>query len=304
MEPVVTRVGLVGCGLWGRYILRDLVALGCQVPVVARSDRSRQRAHEGGASIVVDECRHLPEVDGVIVSTPTSLHAATIRDLLGRRVPVFVEKPLCTSLDDARQLVHEAPDRLFVMDKWRYHPGIEMLRDISRSGELGPLQSLRTVRLQWGNRQADIDTSWHLAPHDVAIVLEILGEIPPCRLATAERTGDCVSTLCAVLGDDPWIQIEVSSRYARWCREVRLHCRDGVAVLDDAYSQSVTILRSGPDRDAPVQEQRPLSGEMPLLRELRAFVDHLCGGPPPRSSAHDGLRVVAAIEQMRQMACS
>ena len=43
------EVGLVGCGNWGRHILRDLVALGCRTTVVARSQESRARAGEGGA---------------------------------------------------------------------------------------------------------------------------------------------------------------------------------------------------------------------------------------------------------------
>ena len=44
------RVALVGCGRWGRHILRDLIALGCEVPVVARSEASVERAREGGAA--------------------------------------------------------------------------------------------------------------------------------------------------------------------------------------------------------------------------------------------------------------
>jgi hypothetical protein len=49
-------------------------------------------------------------------------------------------------------------------------------------------------------------------------------------------------------------------------------------------------------------ERRPVSGEMPLLRELRAFVDHVRGGPPPRSSAAEGLLVVERIAELRHMA--
>jgi predicted dehydrogenase len=45
----------------------------------------------------------------------------------------------------------------------------------------------------------------------------------------------------------------------------------------------------------------PISTEMPLLRELRAFVDHLAGGPPPRSSAADGVAVVETIEALRRL---
>ena len=43
-------------------------------------------------------------------------------------------------------------------------------------------------------------------------------------------------------------------------------------------------------------------GELPLLAELRAFVGHLSGGPAPRSSAEEGLRVVEAIAGLRRLA--
>src|SRR5262245_44244060 len=54
-RPVEGRVSvaLVGCGAWGRFILRDLISLGCEVSVVARSERSIANAQEGGASTVV-----------------------------------------------------------------------------------------------------------------------------------------------------------------------------------------------------------------------------------------------------------
>ena len=47
------KIGLVGCGRWGKHILRDLVALGCDVTVVARSTVSRERASSGGATRIV-----------------------------------------------------------------------------------------------------------------------------------------------------------------------------------------------------------------------------------------------------------
>ncbi len=63
------EVGLVGCGNWGRHILRDLVALGCRTTVVARSQESRARAGEGGAAAVVQSVADLPAVAGVVVAT-------------------------------------------------------------------------------------------------------------------------------------------------------------------------------------------------------------------------------------------
>jgi hypothetical protein len=49
-------------------------------------------------------------------------------------------------------------------------------------------------------------------------------------------------------------------------------------------------------------ERRPVSDEQPLLRELRAFLDHLSGGPPPRSSAAEGAETVAIIAGLLALA--
>ncbi len=127
----------MGCGAWGRYILRDLVSLGCEVPVVARSERSVANAREGGAATIVGSIEELPEVAGVVVATPTSSHAEVVEEALGLGVPVYVEKPLTDDAAAAERLAAQAPDRLFVMDKWRYHPGVEALAELARSDELG-----------------------------------------------------------------------------------------------------------------------------------------------------------------------
>jgi predicted dehydrogenase len=242
--------------------------------------------------------------EGVVVATPTATHAAVLDAVLPLGVPVYVEKPLAPSAADASRLAEAAPDRLFVMDKWRYHPGIELLRDIARSGELGPPLGVKSVRVGWGSPHRDVDSLWILAPHDLSIALEILGHIPAPRAAVAERVHGTAVALTAVLGGEPWATVEVSSRERVTRRETRLVCRDGAAVLADGYAEEVRIERAE-DLHAmtpPEPELRPISSELPLLRELRAFVEHLGGGPPPKSSAAEGAAIVEALAALRRMA--
>jgi len=284
-------------------VLRDLLALGCDVQVVARSDQSRRRARELGASEIVESIAALPEVDGAVVSTPTTTHASVVEQLLPLGIPIYVEKPLTDDPESARRLAEAAPDRLFVMHKWRYHDGIRALADMARSEELGPVSGLRTTRVGWGNPHGDVDGIWMLAPHDISIVLEVFGSIPEPRAAVAERSAGVVTGLVGLLGEDPWAAIEVSIAHAIRSREVRLVCRDGVALLPDAYSDHVVVTRGELQRDVTQEEERrPISTEMPLERELRAFVDHLRGGPPPLSSAAEGAAEVAAIGRLRELA--
>ena len=289
--PEGARIGLVGCGRWGKQILRDLCALGCDVAVVTRSAGSRAGAEAGGAASAIGSIGDLPEVDGIVVATPVSTHAAVVEEALGLDVPVFVEKPLTNDPVAAERLAAAADGRLFVMDKWRYHPGVELLGELARSGELGQVVGLRTTRIGW-ERKRDVDQIWVLAPHDVAIGLEILGEIPPPRAAVASR-----DALLGLLGERPWQALDVSGRSRARRREVVLVCEEGAAALDDSYDDHVTVVHSEGE-----PELRPVSAELPLLRELQAFLKHLAGGPPPRSSAGEGVAVVRAISELRELA--
>ncbi|MCG8457269.1 MAG: Gfo/Idh/MocA family oxidoreductase [Holophagales bacterium] len=294
------RIALVGCGAWGRHVLRDLKQLGCHVTVLARSEATAERATGGGADRLVRRFEDLPEVDGAVVVTPTSNHGATIEPLLERRIPIFVEKPLSCRLDEASRLVEAAPDRLFIMDKWRYHPGVEALAEIARDGELGEVVGLRTTRLGWGNPHDDVDAIWVLAPHDLSIALEILDHIPEPRTAVADRTPHGASGLSALLGERPWLLLDVGVRSVERRREVHVMGTRGVAYLGGGYADHIEV-RLEPESGAePLR--RPISTELPLLRELRAFVDHLGGGPPPRSSAREGLAVVETVARLRELA--
>jgi predicted dehydrogenase len=295
------RVGLVGCGRWGRHILRDLNSLGCEVPVVARSEASRERAREGGAASIIADVAALDGVDGVVVSTPTSTHAEVVEEALDLGVPVYVEKPLTADVASARRLTEAAPERLFVMDKWRYHPGVQELARIAQSGELGPVVGVHSRRVTLGHRYSDVNTVWIHAPHDLAIALEVLGQVPEPRHAVPELVGGELAGLMAILGESPWMVLEVSTLAPGHRRELRLVCEGGVAQLDGGYAEHVVVGRAGGIHEDEV-EHRPVAGELPLLAELRAFVEHLQGGPPPLSSVDDALAIVEAVAGMIELA--
>ena len=157
---------------------------------------------------------------------------------------------------------------------------------------------MRSTRISWGHRFDDVDTVWIHAPHDLAIALEILGMVPPARAAVGERADGSLRGILAFLGDDPWFAVEISATAAERRREIKLVCEGGVAWLADAYADHVVVAPTGVDEP----ERRAISSELPLLRELRAFVEHVEGGPPPRSSAAEGVEIVRRIAELRSLA--
>jgi predicted dehydrogenase len=300
----MTRIALVGCGRWGQNILRDLQALGCEVAVADPDVEARRRAAAAGVREVACDLDGLAASDGVVIATTSSTHAAVIRRALERGTPVFVEKPMVCDAPAARDLATRSGSRLFVMDKWRYHPGIEELRRIRETGELGRPLGMHLRIVGWGLPHRDVDVTWLLLPHCLSIFLEVFGQVPPVQQAFAERLGEQAVTLAGVLGGAPWATVEVSARNPRKSREFRLHCEDGVAWLDDGWADHISVVRGkdGVGADARDVQQRPLSTELPLMRELRAFVERLGGGPPPRSSAEEGALVVERIAELRNLA--
>jgi predicted dehydrogenase len=180
-------------------------------------------------------------------------------------------------------------------------PGVRELAEIARDGRLGRVRGLRTVRVGWGRVHDDVDATWVLAPHDLSIALEILGEVPEPRAAVADVVGAAAGGLDGILATDSvWHVLSVSERSPVRSRQVVLHCEDGVALLGGGWDEHVTIVRPG--SDGADEERVGTTGELPLLAELRAFVGHLDGGPAPRSSAREGALVVETISRLRALA--
>ena len=199
--------------------------------------------------------------------------------------------------------VERGAERVFVMDKWRYHPGVIELRRIARSGELGKVSGLMTRRLGWDNTQSDVDALFHLAPHDLSIALEILGTIPPPICVRAATNGEEIHELTATLGTSPWMILEVSHVHPQKQRIVRLECSDGFATFTGGYAENVEIYRHPfTAGDPQPSELRPLDPTLPLELELRAFVEHLRGGPPPKSSSLEALEIVRTLVELQRLA--
>lgn len=147
-------------------------------------------------------------------------------------------------------------------------------------------------RVSTGNPHADVLTLWTHAPHDYSIALEILGEIPPLAHARGEFSRGELRGAQIMLGEDPWVAIEVSDLAPAHRRELRVVGSEASAMLDGGWSEQITVRRAGGSDDYTVDTP----GELPLLAELRAFVGHVYGGPPPKSSAQEGLLVVRSIQ--------
>ena len=297
------QLALMGCGLWGRNILRDLVALNCRVIVVDPSVENRRVATQIGAISVLDDGAQLPDVEGIVVATPASTHISVVEKYLDRQVPIFCEKPLATDPAAVEQLRPKADELLFEMHIWRYHPGVEKLAELARDETLGQVEWLKTSRTNWTSPRKDVDPIWTLAPHDLSIVYEILGYLPTPVSAVAEFAGGQPVGMVGILKDRVNVVVEVSTRYAEKRREIRMHCTRGVAILPDDRTDHIKVSESNPNvPDTATTRAIPINMDPPLLRELQAFLNYLDGGTKPLSSITESLGIISALSQLRQLA--
>lgn len=304
------KIGLVGCGAWGKFILRDLVSLGCEVHVVARSKTACDNAATYGAFKIVKNVSDLDtDLEGCVVATTTETHFEVIQELLFLKIPLFVEKPLCPSLRQA-ELLAEVETPIFIMHKWRYHDGIVELANIRLSGDLGQIRSIKCQRGEWGVAHQDVDATWILLPHDLSIMAHILGEFPSPIYASGFKRKEAARD-----GSDYFLQMrgelkaafchssfEVSFRDPLCRREVTVLFDDGAVSLEDPLADHL-ILRKTPmaGQKGAVTQKLPIDTEFPLKKELRSFVNYLNGGEPPLSSLEFELGLINIIDQLRRL---
>lgn len=254
-------------------------------------------AREYGADSVVSGHAVWPsDISGFVVATPTATHLDVVEPLLKLGRPIFVEKPLSNDLDRVRTLPESAFGQTYVMHKWRYHPAIAELRRIRETGELGPALGVRTRRVQGFNPHRDVDAIWILAPHDLSIVLHILGDTPTAIRAIADPLcpgGGLIAELRC--GGVP-VVIEVSAGHVATMREVQVRFRDGVARLSGEDYQHIEIHRL----DGEI-EKRSVGADLPLAEELKAFVRFVQGGDPIFTSLAEEISLLSTLVDLRKM---
>jgi predicted dehydrogenase len=198
----------------------------------------------------------------------------------------------------ARRLPAAARARVFVMHKWRYHPGVEAMAQIAASGELGPPVGMTLERLSWDGPARTASPLWVLAPHDLSIALHVLGEVPRPVWAISHPLAPLGRGAMALLETSSGQRVSLSASYDTplYRRDVVLGCARGAVQLADPMDDHVTISRA-----AAEAERRPIATEPPLLRELRVFLDHLHGGPEPVTSLDDEIAILEAIDAIWRM---
>lgn len=188
-------VAVVGCGIWGRNIVRNFYNLGALHTVcdIDEENLKMVQAQYDGTHTTKDfnELLNNPEIKAICVVTPSHTHFGLVKKALEAHKHVYVEKPISTVADEARKLKDLADEKgliLMVGHLLLYHPAVNRLKMLVQDGVLGNIKYVQSDRLNINYFKNDRSVMWDLAPHDVSMIAHVLG-LDPIKVLNA--TGCC-----------------------------------------------------------------------------------------------------------------
>ena len=181
------KLAVIGCGNWGKNLVRNF----CQLlgPEKVMCCDQRQQVIKGLTEVypglrTTTDVEHIWEdasVTAAAIATPALTHFSLAQRALMSGTHVFVEKPLTTNSAEAAELLALAGriNRVLMVDHLLlFHPAIKELGLRIAGGELGDIYHLYSRRTNLGIVRSEENVLWSLGPHDVAVMLELVGQSP------------------------------------------------------------------------------------------------------------------------------
>jgi predicted dehydrogenase len=318
----IPRVAVIGCGYWGQNLVRVFHSLQALQVVCesapTRIEVARKLAPEVNVVEQLSDVLADPAVEAVVIATPAETHARIASEALAAGKHVFVEKPLALTYRDGLKLVQQADAAglvLMVGHILEYHPAVTELVRRVRNGDLGQIQYIYSNRLNLGKVRNEENILWSFAPHDVAVMLRIVGAMPYEVSATggAYLQPNIADVTVTNLLFDHGIRGHIFVSWLHPYKEQRLVVvgSKAMAVFDDVskdrklviYDQGIEWVNGQPTprkKDAEVIE---LSTDEPLREEAKQFLHSIVTGAQPLTDGESGLNVLQVLQSAQRSLC-
>jgi len=309
------NIAVIGCGYWGKNLVRNFYDIGALHTICDTNSQALSRFEQlyPGAKKETEFTRVLenPHVQGVVISSPAVLHYSMVRQALTAGKDVFVEKPLALTTEEGEQLVSLAREKeriLMVGHLLEYHPAIVKLKELVESGELGRIKYIYSSRLNLGKFRTEENILWSFAPHDISVILLLLGERPQRVSAhggqylNPDLTDITVTTMSFKGGTKAHIFVSWLHPF----KEQKLVVIGGkkMAVFDDVAQENKLVLydhRIEWRNQVPVPNKKnaipvDFPADEPLKLECRHFLDCILSRQRPRTDGEKGLEVLSVLD--------
>lgn len=310
-------LALFGCGYWGKNLARNFLRLGV-LHTLCDSNQSLLDTYGQEYRIIrksqsIEEVLNDPSITEVAIATPASTHFSIAQRALLAGKHVYVEKPLCLSISEAKELIALAESKvrvLMVGHLLQYHPCVVKLRQMIANGDLGKLYCIASNRLNLGKIRSEENSLWSFAPHDISVILSLAGQLPISVQCNGEHylTKGVADTTMTQLAFGNGVRAHIYVSWLNPFKEQKLTVvgSDGMAVFDDTkpWAEKLVLYKdylTWTDGQTPVAKK--LSGipivveeQEPLLSECQHFIDCCKHGLIPRTDGQEGLDVLRVLD--------
>jgi UDP-2-acetamido-3-amino-2,3-dideoxy-glucuronate N-acetyltransferase len=318
----IPRVACIGAGAWGVNLIRNFHGIGalqriCELDPKRREDIARKYPAVQTTDSI-DQVLKDPEIAAVIIATPAATHGELAERALRAGKDVFVEKPLCLSPGQGRELVALAAREhriLMVGHLLWYHPAVLALKEFVDRGELGRIEYIYSHRLNLGRIRREENILWSFAPHDISVILGLTGEMPDEVKAQGGNYlhPNIADVTVSMLSFPSGVKAHVFVSWLHPYKEQKLIVVGDrqMAVFDDVeekeklklYPHSIEWKNQLPVTNRAESRAIAIDSTEPLRAECAHFLDCVQTRRRPRTDGEEGLRVLGVL-QMCQDALS
>jgi UDP-2-acetamido-3-amino-2,3-dideoxy-glucuronate N-acetyltransferase len=319
MSPKTTgaqavRVSVVGAGYWGKNLVRNFHSLGALESVCDSDDKTLDRVRTEfrvATTKDFDAVLSEPAVDGVVIAVPAVMHFELTKRAIQAGKHVLVEKPLAMNAREGMELVElakKAGTILMVGHILEYHPAITEINRLIREGHLGKIQYIYSSRLNLGKLRTEENILWSFAPHDISVILRMLGELPSYVSAQGGSylNPPLVDTTLSTLEFRNGVKAHIFVSWLHPFKEQKL-CIVGtekMAVFDDLeptkklvlYAHRINWLDRKPVAERDGGQVIPLPNEEPLKKECEQFLECIRTRSTPLTSGETAVRVLEVLD--------
>ncbi|MBQ8847646.1 MAG: Gfo/Idh/MocA family oxidoreductase [Candidatus Gastranaerophilales bacterium] len=306
-------VAVVGCGLWGRNIVRNFYNLNALHSVCDLDNENLKMINELYPDVNItknfDELLSNPEITAMCIVTPSHTHFKIVKKALLAGKNVYVEKPISTSSEEAKELKELADKmdvKLLVGHLLLYHPAVNRLKMLIAEGVLGEIKYVQSDRLNINYFKNDRSVMWDLAPHDVSMIAHVTGKAPLKVLnavgVASEFENICDITHLTIEFEDGVIG-QVSDSWIHPQKRVTLLVRGtkATAILDDTLTEGklkVYDNQKNSQKDIEIFDYLEIE---PLKLECQHFLNCIENNKTPRSDGENGYMIVKILESAEKM---
>jgi UDP-2-acetamido-3-amino-2,3-dideoxy-glucuronate N-acetyltransferase len=313
----MSNVALIGGGYWGKNLARNFLRLGALHTICDANQQtldSYDAAYADVSKVIsYDAVLQDSSIDKVVIATPAATHYPLAKRAIEAGKHVYVEKPLCLSITEGRELIDLAQSKqrtLMVGHLLQYHPCVIKLREMVKAGELGRLYYITSNRLNLGKIRSEENALWSFAPHDISVILGLAGQLPTSVQCSGEHylTQGVADTTLTQMVFAGGLRAHVFVSWLNPFKEQKLTVvgSNGMVVFDDTkpWAEKLVVYRdylTWESGQVPVAKK--LSGSVvevaeqePLLNECQHFLDCCSTKQVPTTDGREGLAVLQVLD--------